>query len=550
MSNYVQHSAQQNNLRAKNILWTAAKDYEIAPLFLSFEKDGTPEFYMNTIAGLVYKWLDAPKIEALFNSFVGTAFHQNYENYLWIALEHNLFYRENQVRPAMKKLRENYARATVERIGKITEQWKVPEVQLANAQRILGENPFIVFRNKEILTALEKFGREMTTDELIEEYLAVLKKFYKYSPTEHAAKKRKPLLNIFIKKRSAAIRMAKSDDKRAAATSKRKSVKSVIFAAHEQRVLLSLERAFGKSIYNYGETSAIERDLCVGNHANSRLFFAGSDAPSNSFERNKNYFREHLNLHQTAILQLARRLQNSLNTYTGDSFLRTRSGEFDCERTWRAVELNDNVVFRKKATDEMEPFSVDLMLDASASQLQKEKIIASQAYIIAEALSRCNVPVQVYSFNSFSVFTAMHLFRSYDDSKSKARANEKIFCYGAAGYNRDGLAFRAASHFLKSSSAETRLLIVLSDADPNDDRNFRGKSVGDSYSGELAVRDTSEEVRRLKAEGVKVSAIFTGSDADLVSAKKIYGNEFVRITDVRQLADAVAGIIFRHVATL
>lgn len=546
MTEKKQHSPQQNNLRAKNILWTAARDYEIAPQFLSFEKDGTPEFYMNTIAGLIYKWLDAPKIEALFNSFVGTAFHQNYENYLWIALEHNLFYRENAVRPAMKKLREIYARATIQKIEKITEQWKVPEVQLANAQRILGENPFIVFRNKSILEELEKFEREMTTDEIISEYLLFLNKYYKYKPSENKARLRKPLFNIFVKRKSAAVRMAKNDEKKAAPSGKRKSIKSMIFPSHEERVRMSLERAFGKPIFNLGETAVFERELCTGNHASSRLFFAGNDAPSNTFERNRNYFREHRNLHQTAILQLVRRLQNSLNTYAGDSFLKTRGGQFDSTRAWRAVHLSDEIVFKKKSLDEMEPFSVDLLLDASASQMQKEKIIAAQAYIIAEALVRCGVPVQVYSFNSFSVFTAIHVFRKYEDI-SKSLVNEKIFRYGAAGYNRDGLALRVAGKLMKNSPAETRLLIVLSDADPNDDRNFSGRTLGDSYSGEMAVSDSAEEIRKLRSENIKVSAIFTGSDADLTSAKRIYGNDFVRITDVRQLAEAVAGIVLRHV---
>ena len=41
--------------RAANQVWAAAGAYGFEPLFLAHNTDGTVDFYMNTIVGLVHK---------------------------------------------------------------------------------------------------------------------------------------------------------------------------------------------------------------------------------------------------------------------------------------------------------------------------------------------------------------------------------------------------------------------------------------------------------------------------------------------------------------
>ena len=48
------YNAQQR--RAVNVIWTTAEQYGFAPRFVAFDADGVPDFYMNCIIGLVYKW--------------------------------------------------------------------------------------------------------------------------------------------------------------------------------------------------------------------------------------------------------------------------------------------------------------------------------------------------------------------------------------------------------------------------------------------------------------------------------------------------------------
>ena len=46
------YSAQQR--RAVNLIWAAAGEYGFEPKFLAMKTDGTPDFYMNFVIGLVY----------------------------------------------------------------------------------------------------------------------------------------------------------------------------------------------------------------------------------------------------------------------------------------------------------------------------------------------------------------------------------------------------------------------------------------------------------------------------------------------------------------
>ena len=72
----------------------------------------------------------------------------------------------------------------------------------------------------------------------------------------------------------------------------------------------------------------------------------------------------------------------------------------------------------------------------------------------------------------------------------------------AAGWNRDGLALRAAGHLAGQSSCEKRLLIVLTDASPNDEQRMApvsGAVRGKEYSGDAGIEDAAMEVRQLKA---------------------------------------------------
>ena len=77
---------------------------------------------------------------------------------------------------------------------------------------------------------------------------------------------------------------------------------------------------------------------------------------------------------------------------------------------------------------------------------------------------------------------------------------------------------QAAGHLAGQSPCEKRLLIVLTDASPNDEQRMApvsGAARGKVYSGDAGIEDTAMEVRQLKKQGIKVMAVFYGLDSDL-----------------------------------
>lgn len=191
------------------------------------------------------------------------------------------------------------------------------------------------------------------------------------------------------------------------------------------------------------------------------------------------------------------------------------------------------------------------MLDASASRLRQQETIAAQGYVIAKSLQLCNIPVQVYSFLSLNGYTILNLLCDYQEKQKTNR----IFQYHAAGWNRDGLAFRGAGALMEHAPCAHRILIVLTDASPNDDKKLpadkaQNRLLSEDYSGTAAVTDTAEEVKKLKQQGIRVIGILTGEHKDIAAAKKIYGTDWVHIQDISQFSNAVGALMLKQILNL
>ena len=135
----------------------------------------------------------------------------------------------------------------------------------------------------------------------------------------------------------------------------------------------------------------------------------------------------------------------------------------------------------------------------------------------------------------------MHIFKEYDDYG----VEDELFHFVAAGNNRDGLALRAASHLMELSTKPRKLLFMFSDASPQDDHiAVEGAFYKDrEYTDALAVKDTVNEVQRLKNHGIDVIGIFMGSAHDSELATKIFGRSLVKIKSINEFADAVGRVL-------
>ena len=127
-------------------------------------------------------------------------------------------------------------------------------------------------------------------------------------------------------------------------------------------------------------------------------------------------------------------------SYTG----RSEAGKLNAPKIWRNIYVNDNRIFTKVYNNDIGNISVDILLDASASQHERQETIAAEGYIIAESFTQCQIPVRVCSFNSLRNYTVMNIYRDYEETDK----NNEIFNYKTTGCNRDGLAIRTALHML------------------------------------------------------------------------------------------------------
>lgn len=77
------------------------------------------------------------------------------------------------------------------------------------------------------------------------------------------------------------------------------------------------------------------------------------------------------------MLRLTEQIRNCILVHQQPNARVARSGNLDPERVWRTV-MDDDRVFRCAEEENHPSFTVDLLLDASASRLHCQEVIAAQ----------------------------------------------------------------------------------------------------------------------------------------------------------------------------
>lgn len=313
-----------------------------------------------------------------------------------------------------------------------------------------------------------------------------------------------------------------------------------------------IEDFYGKSIYPEMRVRALENKLAKGVHSGKNLYFTKgiyTDSPNAKFykknrdevyEKNKDYIEKNLAINNRSIKELSQTIKNAISNYEDFSEVSKAYGIVDSTKAWKAEVLKDFNIFDNIENDDISTFKVDLLLDSSASQHNRQEIIANQAYIIENAMDEVGIPIRVMSFSTLRDHTVFNIFRDYNEKHN----NKEIFKYFASGSNRDGFAFKVLNELIdKTKDNEKHIVIILSDGKPNDEKaniNTIKLREKEQYIGELAVRDTAMEIRNIKNEEISVLGVFTGEDEDIENAKLIYGSDFCRITSLENFSKIVS----------
>ena len=317
-----------------------------------------------------------------------------------------------------------------------------------------------------------------------------------------------------------------------------------------------LEKAYTYVELNYGKTYLSEAEekrinylMCRGVHSDCSLYFTEgilkNPAKRNyQYEyakrlRNKNIWLYH-DKHRIVkrnISVLTDTLRKSLVLRSETQTVLSDRGQIVPSRLWRIGRSRDAKLFEQELKGEASEFVVDVLIDASGSQMSRQGEVALQAYIISEALSNVEIPHRVMSFCTFWDYTVLHRFREYDEPRS---ANENIFNYVTSSNNRDGLAIKTAGHGLLAREEEKKILIVLSDGKPYDVLVNRPNARNPKpYQGKEAISDTATEIRHLRNLEVSVLGVFAGEEKDLATEKKIFGKDFAYIRDIKNFSKIV-----------
>lgn len=329
---------------------------------------------------------------------------------------------------------------------------------------------------------------------------------------------------------------------------KKRSVK-VVTPEMLEKAYAYVELNYGKSYLSEVEEKKINYQMCRGIHSDCSLYFTEgilkNPVKSNyQYEyakrlRNKNIWLYH-DKHRIVkhnITVLTETLRKSLVLRSETQTVLSDRGMIVPSRLWRIGRTNDAKLFQQELKGEISDFVVDVLIDASGSQMKRQGDVALQAYIISEALSNVDIPHRVMSFCTFWDYTIMHRFRRYDDPRSE---NDNIFNYVTSSNNRDGLAIRTAGYDLLQREEEKKIMIILSDGRPYDVIINRPNAKNpEPYQGKAAIADTATEVRRLRNLDVSVLGVFAGEEKDLATEKKIFGKDFAYIRDIANFSKIV-----------
>ena len=323
----------------------------------------------------------------------------------------------------------------------------------------------------------------------------------------------------------------------------------VVTPEMQEKAYTYVELNFGRTYLTEAEEKRINYLMCRGIHSDCSLYFT-EGVLKNPAKRNYQYeyakrlknkniwlYHDKHRIVKRNIAVLTETLRKSLVLRKETLTVLSDRGEIVPSRLWRIGRTRDAKVFQQEIKGDASDFVVDVLIDASGSQMKRQGEVALQAYIISEALSNVDIPHRVMSFCTFWDYTILHRFREYDDPRT---ANENIFNYVTSSNNRDGLAIKTTGHGLLQREEDKKILIVLSDGKPYDAIINRSNARNpEPYKGKAAITDTATEVRRLRNLDVSVLGVFAGEEKDLSTEKKIFGKDFAYIRDISNFSRIV-----------
>lgn len=550
--------------RISNIQWAGACNYDFENFIIGDNIDANPDFYINLIIGLAIKYLGEKEIQNLFETWTYNLRRDRYDLALLYILEDFAYKKEVGQRPVLKSLRLAYAQKflddkyDLQRRNLALRHNTIYRLEIMRMREILGEN--LGKFSKKDLDLYKKLRLPADTDKTnVESIIINLFKTY-LGYRESDLLKNIPYLNISLFESAGMVSLERSNMPANFAGKSQKShgLGSLIldFKIKKRRESLAyISKTFGKSLFDEKIRLGIERDLCTGGHKKSRLFYSrgitendkdlDQDLNKKTIARHLLKFKANKNAYTRAISALSKKIKLKLNLASSfDNDLATR-GKLVSRLAYKA-EITDRArIFKKKNLITDPTMKVDLLVDGSASLLDKESEVAIEAYILAKSLENNSILNRVISFQTVGDFTILTILKNYDE---KAEI-KKIFRFKSMGWNRDGLVFRAYRAILDEDIKNT-LSLILTDANPQDLKDLITDDFkfNKPYQDEVGLDDTKKNLADLIRRGLKIAAIISGDHTE--NAKTLYRSSFIKIDQPTAIASACGKFIKKQISSL
>lgn len=189
---------------------------------------------------------------------------------------------------------------------------------------------------------------------------------------------------------------------------------------------------------------------------------------------------------------------------------------------------------RMRLPGENPELAVALLIDESGSMSSASRITMAQqaAIILYDFCKSLQIPVTIYGHTEQSA-VELYSYAEFDSLDNQDCYRLMDMC--ARGCNRDGAALRFVAEHLMERPEETKLLILISDGQPN----------GDGYGGTAAEADLRAIKEEYRNKGIILFAAAIGSDKERI--KRIYQDGFLDITDLNRLPKLLPALISQFI---
>ena len=303
-------------------------------------------------------------------------------------------------------------------------------------------------------------------------------------------------------------------------------IENILYRAAEDKVNLALEDELTAELQEEAKRIRLG-NAHRGVHITVRRMKTVSD-----------YYVEEYNKIASPLLLLSKRMQKQVSEILRDKREGgKRTGLYMGKYINMRALINDDkgLFYNKKLPQEKQEIAVAVLNDESGSMWSDDRFASARAasIVIYDFCVKLDIPVMIYGHTSYNNNTELFAYAEFDSRDKKDMYRLMDITY--RDNNRDGAALRFVAERLSKRDEEIKLLISISDGQPNDE----------GYSGTEAEADIRGVKHEYKKRGIIMFAAAIGDDRKNI--ERIYGDGYLDITDLNRLPVNLAALISKYI---